>query len=95
MPELRSIVFLCINGEKEQVPEGQKEQRFHIGGEDVDLGLERAVHLKKLSASGEEPPYSILILELQLVCSSKSGGALFKWEYGPEAQVPEVWLPSR
>lgn len=35
-----------------------------------DLG--RAVHLKASSASGEEPPWSILILDLHLVCSSKS-----------------------
>jgi hypothetical protein len=71
LPELRNIVFLCINREGKQVIKKQNKA-FTLEIKIFNYDLERAGHLKMSSASGKEPPQTILILDLQLVCHSKS-----------------------
>ena len=46
--------------------------------DDLDPSAGKTVHLKRLPASGAESPWSILTLDLQYVCNSKSLGELFQ-----------------
>ena len=92
---IKEHCFLRINREKKQVAKRQRNKFFMLEMKTLIYDLRRAVHLKMLFVSREEPPKSILILDFQLVCSSKSPEEPFiigRCEL--EIQVPEVWLLS-
>lgn len=64
---LRNIVFLYINGEKKLVEKTKKKKNevFIMEIKILNHDPGRAILHKMLSAQGEEPPLSMLILHLQ------------------------------
>lgn len=79
----------ALMGSKSKKQVGKRDKGFILETEILTRDPGRAVHLKALSASGEESPGSILTLDLRLLRSSRSLEERFSaGRHGPQGSSP-------